>query len=117
MVKYFPYVGNRVVGHRLHRKSFSRYELRDVYLSDVVEDVVESNFSSKVFELEGVPKGLIKLLEHEVADSNMNLEETLGQIKDFREDNGYVCNNLRRKRLKYELKEQIYKNALSALNE
>ncbi|MFP4118220.1 MAG: hypothetical protein ACLFTR_04840 [Candidatus Woesearchaeota archaeon] len=116
MVKYFPEAEDRLVGHELHGNCFHRYELRDVYLSDVVRTNVERNLKSGYLDV-GIHDGLIRILEKELSFSKHDLDATDSQVKDFKDKHGYVSNGLRRKRLRFELKEQVYRNSLSALED
>lgn len=117
MVKYFPNVEDCLVGHRLHRKSFNRYELKDVYLSNIVGDTVERNFMSRTFEISGIPDGLVEIFNDNLHVSNELLRETLLDIEYLKCNNRQIPNSLRKKKLKYELEEQVYRNSLSALKD
>ncbi len=116
MVKYFPSAEDRLVGHELHGNCFHRYELRDVYLSDVVKTNVERNLNTGYLDV-GIHDGLIRILEKNLSFSKYDLDAANSMVEDFKEKHGYVSNGLRRKKLRLELKEQVYRNSLSALKD
>ena len=116
MVNYFPSVEDRIIGHELHGNCCHKYELKDLYLSDLLERDFEKHLRSGYFD-EGIATGFLRVLQKEQYIAQKNLADTLSQVDDSRERYGYVSNSLRRRRLRLELKEQAYRNALSAVED
>ena len=116
MVNYFPSVEDRVIGHELHGNCCHKYELKDLYLSDLLERDFERHLRTGHFD-EGIPAGFYKIMQKEHHFAQKNLADTQSQVEDSKERYGYVPNGLRRRRLRLELKEQAYRNALSAVED
>ncbi len=114
MVDYYPNVEDRIVGHELHGNCFHKYELKNVYLSTILKTNFEDYLSSGYFDV-GIKNGLIDVLEKELSLLQDNLKETNSIISNAKENGGYVSGGWRKKRLKLELKEQVYRNSLDAL--
>ncbi len=114
MAGYFPEIKDRIVGHEMHGNICHRYELKDVYLSEILDHNVRRNLKSGYLD-EGIPTGLVRILDRELTRSRNDLEETLSHIEQQKQEEDWVSNHLRKKRLHLELREQRYRNALSTI--